>query len=69
LGEKIIVGLISHLTFGAGLVGVLFSAVLELTIDHLKRRIMKTEVKTIIKKTLSGIWSGSMQGAPHRVVK
>lgn len=67
LGYKISLVLASHWVFGVDFIGVLFTVVLESTIEHLKRRIMKKEIKTGIKKILGGVLSkSSLIGVPPR---
>jgi hypothetical protein len=59
LGFKISLALASHWAFGVGFSGVLFHILLESSVEYLKRRIMKEEIKTFAKKILGGALSGS----------
>ena len=65
LGLKISLALVSHWAFGVAFSGVLIHALLEIIVEHLKRRIMEKElntkrgIATLIKKILGGALSGS----------
>jgi hypothetical protein len=65
LGLKVGFALLSHWAFGVAFSGVLIHSLLEMIVEHIKRRIMekglntKRGILTLIKKILGGALSGS----------
>lgn len=55
MGQKVGVALLLHEVFGV-VFGVIIHAILELTFEYLKQRIMNIEIATIGKK----IWCGAL---------